>query len=54
MLLRLKKTRAAAYGVSYYDLVKVTGIRANPPYQTPWVISGADAYKPSDFEKLRS
>ncbi len=51
MLLRLKRTRAAAYGVSYDGLVKVTAIRANPPYKTPWIMGGLNAYRPSDFER---
>jgi hypothetical protein len=49
MVLRLKRSRMDDYG-SASPYVLVTGIKAHPCYKTPWILSGADAYKPSDFQ----
>jgi hypothetical protein len=50
MMLRLKRFRAEEYG-STSLFVHVTGIKAHPCYKTPWILSGNDAYSPSDFER---
>ena len=49
MVLKLKKHRQEAYGMES-DRVEVTAIKPHPPYLVPWIMSGTDAYKPSDFK----
>ena len=31
--------------------MRVTGIKPHPGHKVPWIMSGTDAYKPSDFER---
>ncbi len=49
MYLRLKRNRMSDYGMDS-PYVRVTAIKANPRYKVPWIMSGTDAFKPSDFE----
>jgi hypothetical protein len=49
MVLRLKRSRMDAYG-STSPYVLVTGIKPHPRYKVPWILSGADSYKPADFQ----
>ena len=51
MLLRLKKERARAYGADRLEPIRITKIRKNARYKTPWIMSGSAAYRPSDFER---
>jgi hypothetical protein len=34
------------------DLITVTGIKPRPGYAVPWILSGPDAFKPSDFARF--
>jgi hypothetical protein len=35
------------------DLVTVTAIRPRSGYAVPWIVSGMDSFKPSDFKGAR-
>ena len=50
MCLRLKRSRMRDYGMDS-PYVRVSGIKTNPRYKVPWIMSGTDAFKPSDFER---
>lgn len=50
MCLRLKRSRMNDYGLDS-PYVYVSGIKTHPRYRTPWIMSGNDAFKPSDFER---
>jgi hypothetical protein len=36
------------------DLVTVTKIKPRPGYSVPWILSGRDAFKPSDFARFEA
>lgn len=53
MCLRLKRTRMNDYGMDS-PYVRVTAIKAHSDYKVPWIMSGNDAFRPSDFERAVS
>lgn len=50
MCLRLKRSRMNDYNLDS-PYIYVSGIKPHPCYKTPWIMSGNDAFKPSDFER---
>jgi hypothetical protein len=50
MCLRLKRNRMNDYNLDS-PYVRVTAINAHSGYKVPWIMSGKDAFRPSDFER---
>jgi hypothetical protein len=49
--LKLKPERQDAYGKTS-PFVKITAITYPKGYRTPWICSGPEAYRPSDFFRI--
>jgi len=51
-MLRLKKARQEAYGLTTRDIV-FDGIRERPGYSEPWILSGNGCFRLGDFERVK-